>query len=312
MPLNQSEKNFFKLLAQREAANPSKPLEQQSLEEFRQGSLMEFAGKPADVKRADSYITARDGYSIPIRIFNSDIKISGPVFILFPGGGYVINTFEEITIAASRIAKFSRQKVIVVNYRLAPENPMPTPINDAFDATKYIATHPHEFQLDINKLSIGGFSAGAHCAAVISYLSQNDAQFSISQQILLNGAFDALMKKREYAEYEAQDLMVSREAVNRIYQLWGLSEEQLRLPIYSPYYAEDLSKLPKTTLLIAEFDGMRSDSEAYFKKLQKNGCRVSKKILPGQCHHTLLLQGVMNEAEDPAKDIADILGEQNG
>ncbi len=64
--------------------------------------------------------------------------------------------------------------------------------------------------------------------------------------------------------------------------------------------------------LIAEFDGMRSDSEAYFKKLQKSGCRVSKKILPGQCHHMLLLQGVMNEAEDPAKDIADKLGEQNG
>jgi len=307
MPLNQSEKNFFHLLAQREAANPSKPLEQQSLAEFRQGSLIEFAGKPADVKKAESYITARDGYSIPIRIFNSDIKSRGPIFILFPGGGYVINTLEETAIAASRIAKFSGQKVIVVNYRLAPENPMPTSINDAFDATKYMATHPDEFQLDTSRLSIGGLSAGAHCAAVISYLSQNDNSLSIFQQILLNGAYDALMKKREYAEYEAQDLMVSREAVNHIYQLWDLSEEQLRSPIYSPYYAEDISKLPKTTLLIGEFDGMRSDSEAYFKKLQKGGCRVSKKILPGQCHHTLLLHGVMKEEEDPAKDIADIL-----
>nr|QST87837.1 putative alpha/beta hydrolase [uncultured organism] len=307
MPLNPSEKSFFKLLAQREAANPSKPLGQQSLEEFRQGSLLEFAGKPADVKKADSTIIARDGYSIPIRIFNSDIKIPGPVFILFLGGGYVINTFEETAIAASRIAKFSGIKVIVINYRLTPENPMPTPINDAFDATQYIATHPDEFQSDPSKLSVGGLSAGAHCAAVISYLSQNDAQFSISQQILLNGAFDALMKKREYAEYEAQDLMVSREAVNRIYQLWDLSEEQLRSPIYSPYYAEDISRLPKTTMLIGEFDGMRSDSEAYFKKLQKSNCQVSKKILSGQCHHTLLLQGVMNKEEDPAKDIAGIL-----
>lgn len=89
---------------------------------------------------------------------------------------------------------------------------------------------------------------------------------------MLNGAYDALMKKREYAEYEVQDLMVSREAVNHIYELWGLNEEQLRSPIYSPYYAENISKLPKTTLLIGEFDGMRSDSEAYFKKLQQNGC----------------------------------------
>ena len=307
MPLNQSEINFFNLLAQREAANPSKSLEQQSLEEFRQGSLIEFAGKPADVKKADSHITARDGYSIPIRIFNSDIKIPGPVFILFPGGGYVINTFEETAIAASRIAKFSGIKVIVVNYRLTPENPMPIPINDAFDSTKYIATHPDEFQLDASKLNIGGLSAGAHCAAVISYLSQNDPQLSISQQVLLNGAYDALMKKREYAEYEAQDLMVSREAVDHIFQLWGLNEEQLRSPIYSPYYAEDFSKLPKTTMLIGEFDGMRSDSEAYFKKLKKSGCRVSKKLLLGQCHHTLLLRGVMNEEEDPAKDIAELL-----
>ncbi len=115
------------------------------------------------------------------------------------------------------------------------------------------------------------------------------------------------MKKREYAEYEAQDLMVSREAVNRIYQLWGFNEEQLRSPIYSPYYAEDISRLPKTTILIGEFDGMRSDSEAYFKKLQQGSCRVSKKMLPGQCHHTLLLQEVMNEKEDPAKNIAEIL-----
>ena len=84
-------------------------------------------------------------------------------------------------------------------------------------------------------------------------------------------------------------------------------EEQLRSPIYSPYHAEDISRLPKTTILIGEFDGMRSDSEAYFKKLKKHGCRVSKKMLPGQCHHTLLLRGVMNEAEDPAKDIAELL-----
>lgn len=95
-------------------------------------------------------------------------------------------------------------------------------------ALKKDATHPDEFQLDTKKLSIGGLSAGAHCAAVISYLSQNDSQFSISQQVLVNGAYDALMKKREYAEYEAKDLMVSREAVNHIYQLWNLSEQQLR------------------------------------------------------------------------------------
>lgn len=127
-----------------------------------------------------------------------------------------------------------QQKIVLVNYRLVPENPMPTPINDAFDVVKYIAKHPDEFQLDSEKLTIGGLSAGAHCAAVISYLSLKDKQIHINHQILLNGAYDPLMHKRDYAEYEAKDFMVSREGVNHIYKLWGIPQEQLRLPMYSP------------------------------------------------------------------------------
>lgn len=309
MPLNQSEQNFFDLLAKREAENPSKPLEEQSLDEFRQPAsiLIEFAGEPATVTTKDRFVTARDGYQIPIRIFNADIKTLGPIFIMFPGGGYVMNTFAATAVAASRIAKFSGQKIILVNYRLAPENPMPTPINDAWDVTKYIATHPDEFQLDAKKLRVGGLSAGAHCAAVISYLSQNDEQVHINHQILLNGAYNPLLKKRDYAEYEAKDVTVSREGVDHIFKLWGVTDEQLQSPILSPINAEDVSHLPKTTLLIGEFEGMRSDSEEYFKKLQKAGCQVSKKLLPGQTHLTMLLRGIIIEGEDPAKIISEIL-----
>ena len=309
MPLNHSEQDFFDLLAQRETSHPSKPLKEQTLDEFRKGGsiLLEFAGEPAHVPMKDFFIAARDGYQIPIRMFNSDVKTPGPILVMFPGGGYVMDTFEANAIACSRIAKFSGQKIILVNYRLVPENPMPTPMNDGFDVVKYIAEHPVEFQLDSTNLNIGGFSAGAHCAAVISYLAQNENKIHINHQILLNGAFDALLVQREYAEYEAKDLMVSREAVKHIYQLWGITQDQLHLPLYSPYYTQNVSELPKTTLLIGEFDGMRSDSEAYYQKLQKGGCQVSRILLSGECHHTMLLRGAITEGEDPAKIIAEVL-----
>lgn len=118
MPINQSEQNFFDLLAQRETENPSKPLEEQSIEEFRKGGLIltEFAGEPADVLKKDCFIKARDGHQIPIRIFNSDIKTPGPVLIMFPGGGYVMDTFEANAVACSRIAKFSGQKIIFLRH----------------------------------------------------------------------------------------------------------------------------------------------------------------------------------------------------
>lgn len=152
-------------------------------------------------------------------------------------------------------------------------------------------------------------SAGAHCAAVISNLAQTLDHLKINHQILLNGAYDALLKKRDYAECESQDLMVSREGLKYIYGLWELTDAEIRSPIYSPYYETNTSKLPKTTIIVAEFDGMRSDSEMYFKKLKANGCQVSRIMLPGQCHHTILLHSAITDVEDPAKVIAKIFME---
>ena len=308
MPVNKSEQSFFEILTNREKENPSKPITELTVEEFRAGSslFLEFGGKAENVAIENRLVPARDGHQIPIRIFNSDIKTTGPVLIMYPSGGYVMNTFEANAIACSRIAKYSGRKIILVDYRLVPENPMPIPILDAFDATLYIATHANEFSLAPEKLVVGGFSAGAHCAAAISNLAQNNQQLKINQQILLNGTYNALLRQRDYAEYEAQDKMVSREGLDYIYGLWKLTEAEFRSPIYSPYCETNFDKLPKTTFIIGEFDGVRSDSELYFEKLKSAGCQVNKILLPGQCHHTILLRGFITNGEDPAKIIAQI------
>lgn len=226
---------------------------------------------------------------------------------MYPGGGYFLDEFEANAIVGARIAKYSGIKVILVNLRLLPENPFPIPIHDGIDATRYISSHPEQFKLDKDKLIVGGFSAGAHCAAVISILSQNDKYLKIKQQILINGAYDPSLTTRAYAEYELEDEMVSREAVEYIYKLWRSSANIHNLTEYSPYHQKHTQQLPKTTIIVGECDGMRSDSENYFLKLKTSGCDVSKIILKGQCHHTILLRRAMSDAKDPAKVIADLL-----
>jgi acetyl esterase len=309
MVVNQSEQKFFEHLAQLEAQHPSKPFDQQTVEEFRQGAdfLAEFAGNTEEVVIENKFISARDGHKIPIRIFNADITMPGPVFIMFPGGGYIMDTFEANAVIASRMAKYSGTKIILVNNRLIPEHPMPVPIYDALDAVIYISQHAHEFNLDPERLVIGGLSSGAHCAAVVSTLAQKIDNIHIKHQILLNGAYDDLLTKRPHADYEKHDLMVDREAIVYIYKLWEKMGAELNNPLYSPYYADDVTKLPETTIIVGEFDGMRSDSEKYFEKLKDHKTKVSRIVLKGQCHHTVLLRGAITDVEDPAKVMADVL-----
>src|SRR3990167_8837376 len=103
MPLNPAEANFFESLAKQAKENPPTPLSEQSLDDFRKGSefFMAFTGKPSDVSVTNTFVPARDGYQIPLRIYNDDLPENSPVLIMYPGCGYVIDLFEPNAIACS-------------------------------------------------------------------------------------------------------------------------------------------------------------------------------------------------------------------
>lgn len=310
MPVNKSEIELFKLLEQRNHANPPKPIEQQTIADFRAGAaiFLEFAGSPAEVNYQNTFVTARDGYQIPIRIYNNDIKEKKPVMIFYPGCGYVNDLFETNAIACSRIAKYAGIKVIVVNFRLAPEYPLPTSIYDAYDVTEYMAKHANEYQIDPEKIFIGGISSGAHAAAVISALARQESQFHIYHQILLNGSYDLTQSNHAYDKFEHEDkICVRNPAIDYIFNLYGLTPGDFKNPLFSPYWQTNFANFPPTTIIVAEFDGVRNDSEAYYSKLKNAGVNVEKIVLPGQTHNTFIMHGVMSHNEDPAKTIAEVI-----
>jgi acetyl esterase/lipase len=53
---------------------------------------------------------------------------------------------------------------ISISYRLAPEYPYPTPVEDCIDATRYILDHAEEMGIDKHKVVLSGFSAGGSLA----------------------------------------------------------------------------------------------------------------------------------------------------
>ncbi len=313
MPLNPSEKKFFDMLAELQASSPAKPVSETSLEEWRQNgegffNNSDLTGEPANISFQDSSIVVRDGYQVPIRIYNSDIKEIKPVLIFYPGCAYIIDLFEVNAIAASRIAYHAGVKVIIVNHRLGPEHLMPGSIEDSYDVTKYIATHAKEFCIDSKKIFIAGISSGGHCAAVIGNLARKDKDFSIHHQILINmWLVDPLTRLKEFLPYEQEDKIASKEGLEFFVAQHRLTLKNLKNPIINPSLEKDLSGLPKTTILVAEYDGIRSDSEIYYECLVKAGDNVEKIVLPGQTHNTLIFRKAMCDGRDPAEVVAEVI-----
>jgi acetyl esterase/lipase len=60
-----------------------------------------------------------------------------PVFVVYHGGGFVFGDLDSETILCRQWVELGGVAVNV-DYRLAPENPFPGPIHDAFDALKWV------------------------------------------------------------------------------------------------------------------------------------------------------------------------------
>ncbi len=313
MSVNRAEMKFFQDLAQQASSQPAIPFDQITIHEFRKACefINNYSGETADVNSLDKNVTLRDGYKIPIRIYNSDITTKGPVLIMFPGCGYIQDFFESNAISCSRIAKYSGIKCIMGNFRLAPEHLLPIPMYDGYDIVKYVADHADELNIDKNKIFVGGMSSGAHCAAVISELAYQKNEFKVFHQILLNGAYDLAESNHDYVIYEKEDQICKRAdgISNYIYKLWGIEESQYKDPLFSPYYSKNLAHLANATVIVGEYDGLRSDSEAFYLQLKQQGNKCRKIVLDGQTHNTYIMRQAMSDGIDPAEVISNVIKE---
>ncbi len=78
---------------------------------------------------------------------------------------------------ADHARQFALQGYVVVsiNYRLAPKNPYPAALEDCQDAIQWIRLRAKEWNGDIDRLGIWGYSAGAQLAAMLVVDPQPDA-----------------------------------------------------------------------------------------------------------------------------------------
>ncbi|SPO07236.1 related to MUP1 - High affinity methionine permease [Cephalotrichum gorgonifer] len=87
-----------------------------------------------------------------------------PVVVNFHGGGFTLGAGTD----DGRFARFVVERCgavfVSVDYRLAPEYPFPTAVEDGADALLYVARHARELRLDARRIATSGFSAGGNLA----------------------------------------------------------------------------------------------------------------------------------------------------
>ena len=187
------------------------------------------------------------------------------------GGGWVMNGLAASDAMCRMLADSARATVVSVDYRVAPEHPFPTPLDDCFDALTWIA----EYEGD-SPLVVGGDSAGGNMAAVCAVRARDAGGPALAAQVLVYPATDADMRSASYLEHgDNQLLMLGTKEMAWFYDQYLPDAADRANPEVSPLRTQDLSGLPPAIVVVAEYDPLRDDGLRYAERLSVAGVDVT-------------------------------------
>ncbi|CAI7615927.1 unnamed protein product [Penicillium manginii] len=259
-----------------------------------------------------------DGGEITIRIFEPAPKFQTETglpkkraaYLNFHGGGWVFGGLQFDHEFCKRVVDGLEGECVVfdVDYRLAPENPFPIPVEDCWAVFTWIREQKtEEFNLDPDRFAVGGASAGGHLAAVIAHLCR-DAGIPLKLQILTvpvcdmhntftaEGHFDR--ENCPYESYREMEFAPALPAARMAYfhrMFLGVPRPMASRDDWkiSPMLAANFEDLAPALVSTAELDPLRDEGEVYAAKLQRAGNPVELYRYNGAPHLIASLDGIM-------------------
>jgi acetyl esterase len=113
-----------------------------------------------------------DGIALTMDIYTPKTgRKNYPVYVIFHGGGWLINNETIMDQMSQYIVEHSEYVVCNVNYRLLPQNQNKTTMNqiieDVMGAVLYIKDNISRYKGNPNQIAVSGDSAGGHLSAMI-------------------------------------------------------------------------------------------------------------------------------------------------
>ncbi|WP_395668868.1 alpha/beta hydrolase [Rhodoferax sp.] len=299
------------LLARMAQANPV-PLHAMAPEQAKaayasRADVLELPSQ-AMARAEDLRIPARDGHLLDAKLL-VPTAAALPVLVYFHGGGFTVGSVATHEILCRRLAHLTGCAVLSLDYRLAPEFKFPTAHNDCWDAVQWLVRHGAEHGLDVDRVAVGGDSAGGTIATACA-VQARDAGIELALQLLFypgtighqNSASHRMFGRGFLLEDVAIDYFFGHYLRNpadrddwRFAPLDGLRPDGQSV---------DFSGVAPTWIGLAECDPLADEGIAYADALRIAGVAVDLEIYRGVVHEFIKMGRALPQAAQAHADAA--------
>ncbi|WP_407212665.1 alpha/beta hydrolase [Enterobacter roggenkampii] len=225
-----------------------------------------------------------------------------PCALYYHGGCFISGGFETHDNQLRQLAFYGHCRVIVVQYRLAPEHTFPAAHDDAERGADLVWQYADKLGVDKNRITFCGDSAGGHLALVTALRLKAKGLWQPVQLILIYPMLDATASFESYT-LNGMDYVITRDTLLSGYEIY-LAGADRKHPEVSPLWREDFSGLPAVHIVTAEYDPLCDEGEALFQRLTEQGVTCTAQRWLGVIHGFFQLGGISQSARDVMRDIA--------
>lgn len=211
---------------------------------------------------------------------------SGAIYWIH-GGGMVVGSYEDSDYVNKLWATRFGCIVVSVEYRLAPEDPYPAPLEDCYAGLRWLSRGADALGVDASRIVVAGGSAGGGLAAGVCLLARDLGEVTPAGQVLMYPMIDD--RDANPSHHETTYARVWHRAANQYG--WGAYLGELSASDDVPIYAaparasvEQLRGLPPTVIDVGELDAFRDEDIAYAQRLMHAGVPCELLVTPG-CFH---------------------------
>jgi acetyl esterase/lipase len=228
----------------------------------------------------------KGGPDVRVRIYRADDQPSKlPALFWIHGGGYVMGDIDYDDRLMTQMVKRIGCVAASVDYRLAPENPFPAPVEDCYAGLKWLFAHAAEFDVEPSRIAIGGPSGGGGLTAGLALMVRDRKEVPVVLQLLIYPMIDD--RNVTPASHAITDPRVWNRESNRLGWKAYLGRDGGGADV-SPYAAAtratDLTNLPPAYISVGTLDLFVDENIEYAQRLIQAGVATELHVYPGAFH----------------------------
>lgn len=221
--------------------------------------------------------------------------------VFLHGGAYVLGSSATQRAITSHIAALAQARVVVPDYRLAPEHPWPAAVEDGMVVMAAVAERFGAF-------SLGGDSAGGGLALCCAQRARDAKHAEPEALVLISPWVDLSNSLPSHRERASRDPMLRGDWSSGAAAAYVAGQGPLDDPRWSPLRGEQAG-LPRTLIHVGSEEVLHDDAEALAEALRAADVPVSLAVFEGLWHEFHMHAALLPRAREAVKAIADFLGE---